>query len=103
MKNLLKIFPVLALSLLPCAEGFAQGSLPRPMKSNQAPKPRLIVNGQSDSVDINFPTYGGSINLSISTNQGIPKISSVPDWIFVRDISTKSMNVRCDANYSNLH
>ncbi|MBD5340092.1 MAG: OmpA family protein [Bacteroides sp.] len=48
MKNLLKIFPVLALSLLPCAEGFAQGSLSRTEKYGRVPKPKSTFRKSGD-------------------------------------------------------
>lgn len=62
--------------------------------------PKLSINGESSSVFLDFGKDGGYETLSISTNQGTPNVSSLPEWLSLTEITSIAITIKCDMNNS---
>lgn len=78
-------------------DAYSQGTISRPHKPTPV-KPILTVNGNSESLFLEFSDVGETKQLSISTNQGTPTVQSMPIWLSITGITAKSIEVKCEPN-----
>lgn len=94
------VLTLMAVCIIP--DAFGQGVVSRPNKQTPTKptpaKPKLTVNGHSESLFIDFSDTGETKQLEISTNQGTPTVQYMPTWLSITGISAKSIYLKCEAN-----
>lgn len=114
-RQLVKVAVLIFLSIMTYESVYAQGTLgkheheqhiliapPRKLKQDgkqeSSSKPTLLVEGNNKYAQFTMEPDGGYKNLSISTNQGVPSVNSLPSWINLKDKSNSSLSLYCEPN-----